>query len=105
MGKSTTFEVRPFTRTLSCTFHTYEWNFGDGTAPVFAGSLVNHEYVAPGRYTVSVTINGVDTIQLDGSVLILSGPVDVLAPVPSLSPVFLLMLAMALAGIGVFTRR
>lgn len=39
---------------------TYEWNFGDGSAalPASASSSQSHTFAAPGRYVISVTVNG-----------------------------------------------
>ena len=34
---------------------SYEWNFGDGTAPVNGGPVIKHVYAALGTYTVTLT--------------------------------------------------
>ncbi|MBC8162413.1 MAG: PKD domain-containing protein, partial [Roseiflexaceae bacterium] len=34
---------------------SYEWNFGDGTAPVNGGPVIKHIYTALGTYTVTLT--------------------------------------------------
>src|ERR1700753_1437037 len=36
---------------------SFEWNFGDGTIVEEYDPATQHTYAAPGRYTVSVTVN------------------------------------------------
>ena len=42
----------------------YDWNFGDGTETGFgAFASVQHNYAAPGRYVISVTVRDPDTLE------------------------------------------
>ncbi|MFN5170766.1 MAG: PKD-like domain-containing protein [Cyclobacteriaceae bacterium] len=34
----------------------YDWNFGDGTSALNAGTVEDHDYNAPGNYSVSLTV-------------------------------------------------
>lgn len=43
------------------TAQSFQWNFGDGSAPIIAGTgSVNHTYAAPGNYIVTLTL--LDTV-------------------------------------------
>ncbi|MCU1349987.1 MAG: outer rane adhesin like protein, partial [Acidobacteria bacterium] len=41
---------------FSCAVHKFTWTFGDGTAPVVAGSAVSHPYLVAGDYPVTVKV-------------------------------------------------
>src|SRR6266852_1979015 len=92
-GQSITLSVETFGADLSCTPHTFNWDFGDGIQATTTTRTVVHVYSQPGVYTPRVTITGADTMQLDGSAT------------PTLLPWVLSALGAALASIGVLAIR
>lgn len=60
---------------LSCSTHTFKWDFNDGTPPMF-GQQVVHVFNVPGEYLVALTVaNPVQTITITYPVLV-GGVID-----------------------------
>lgn len=55
---------------------TWAWNFGDGTLKEEESAFANHEYRQPGKYTVSVMVNGecsdIQTVMIDAAPVVVS---------------------------------
>jgi len=49
---------------------SYEWDFGDGSPKQFTGGIVTHEYLNPGRYTVSLKVGAEDGTTKEGRIFI-----------------------------------
>ena len=61
-GNSFVFNANPHTAG-----NTYSWNFGDGSAAV-TGQQATHTYTQAGTYTVTLTINGITTCNINVTV-------------------------------------
>ena len=56
-GQSVSLDGSDSTAATGGTIRSYTWNFGDGTAPITAGSpSATHVYSNPGTYTASLTV-------------------------------------------------
>ncbi len=67
-------------------FSNLSWNFGDGTAPVFAPSGVTHVYpAAGGNFNVTATASDITLAQASATVLVIIPPPAMVAPAPAVS--------------------
>ncbi|WP_308189679.1 PKD domain-containing protein [Nocardioides sp. cx-169] len=66
---------------------TYEWDFGDGSAPQIAGAVVEHTYTGEGSFTATVTpidVDGTRGQPVDATaVVVLTDPVPQASAAPS----------------------
>jgi len=100
-----TFTVLGAGADISCTPHTFFWDFGDGTTITTMTRSVVHSFAAPGTYTVSVQLSGLDTVQLDGTMtLLLTRAVTISPPIPVLNVELLALMLILLAIIGCVRR-
>lgn len=50
------------------TISSFQWNFGDKTAPVLGAAKISHKYTEIGEYTVTVTVIGTDNVKASAGV-------------------------------------
>jgi len=88
------FNVGTLGYNFACAPFTLTWDFGDGGTA--SGIAVTHVYAAPGVYAVNATLNS-----RPYSPVVITAPAIVAASVPATSPRTLILLAIALAAIGI----
>jgi PKD repeat protein len=98
-GENIDFVLQAFGTDFSCSPHTFDWNFGDGTLITTTVPTAPHVYTAVGVYNVTVHIKNPE------SELTLSRSLTVSSSIPTLSGCVTLALGLLLGIVGLWLIR